>query len=144
MVWRNGFAPLKMDRFHYYRDYLWHVFTAKTRHGTHSPFVYRLLEEVIYPARLSTEPTNKVDRLTARLAKHFGYQRVCLQQQADLVDLPTGTVLVLRDIHASTEKRREWQAIRSMEAATVTIDLFRVGLVFFREGQAKEHFRIRY
>ena len=36
-------------------SYLKHWFKAKTRHGVHSPFVYRLLDEVIYDFRAKTD-----------------------------------------------------------------------------------------
>lgn len=34
--------------FRFFIDYLTHRLSAKTRHGTHSPFVYKLTDEVIY------------------------------------------------------------------------------------------------
>ena len=39
---------------------------------------------------------------------------------------------------------KAWDYIKSHEKVTVTIDLFFIGLVFFRKEQAKQDFVIRY
>ena len=55
-----------------------------------------------------------------------------------------GTVLVFDDINWSEEMKNAWAAIKNDARVTVTIDIFAFGIVFFRTGQEKEHFTIRY
>lgn len=54
------------------------------------------------------------------------------------------SVFVFDDIHWSKEMEEAWEAIKQHEEVTVTIDLFFIGIVFFRQEQRKEHFVIRY
>ncbi len=54
------------------------------------------------------------------------------------------TVLIFDDIHWSKDMEETWEIIKANEKVKVTIDLFYMGLVFFRKEQPKEHFKIRY
>ena len=54
------------------------------------------------------------------------------------------SVFVIDDIHWSGEMEEAWEIIKNHSKVTATVDLFFLGLVFFRTGQAKEHFVIRY
>ena len=55
-----------------------------------------------------------------------------------------GTLLIFDDIYWSKGMKEAWEEIKSNPQVTVTIDLFWIGLVFFRKGQVKEHFKIKY
>lgn len=53
------------------------------------------------------------------------------------------SVFVFDDIHWSAGMEEAWAAIQAHPDVTVTVDLFYVGLVFFRRGQPKQHFVLR-
>lgn len=55
------------------------------------------------------------------------------------------SVLIFDDIHWSKEMEQAWDEIRKDSAVTLSIDLFFIGLVFFRKEQkTKQHFVIRF
>ncbi len=59
--------------------------------------------------------------------------------------LHPGSMLIFDDIHWSTEMQQAWEEIQQHPSVTLTIDLFFIGIVVFRqENKAKEHFTIRF
>ena len=55
------------------------------------------------------------------------------------------SILVFDDIHWSREMEEAWVYIQSHPRVTLTIDLFFIGIVFFRtEQKVKQHFSIRF
>ena len=66
------------------------------------------------------------------------YFRLCLEKaNAD-------SLFIFDDIHWSEEMEEAWAEIKNHPDVTVTLDLFFIGLVFFRKGQQKQHFTIRF
>lgn len=61
-----------------------------------------------------------------------------------LAKVHNDTVFVFDDIHWSAEMEKAWQVIKTHPRVRVTIDLFDVGLVFFRQEQPKQHFTLRF
>lgn len=163
-----------MFRLRYGLDYIYHWFSSNSRHGVHSPFVYRLVDEVIYNFRAQTGKSvryvrsEKSNRLIVRLIDFFKPASIkyCNDFEedtdaADFVIIPLGaytpaifnrllkqvhpgTILILEGIYLNREMKRDWKEIKSHPQVSVSIDLFDIGLVFFRAGQAKEDFKIRF
>ncbi|MCC5943491.1 MAG: class I SAM-dependent methyltransferase [Bernardetiaceae bacterium] len=55
-----------------------------------------------------------------------------------------GSVFIFDDIRWSSQMRKAWNEIKADERVMISIDLFRLGLVFFRKGQPKQHFDLRF
>ncbi|MGY3215039.1 O-methyltransferase [Mucilaginibacter sp. HD30] len=53
------------------------------------------------------------------------------------------TLLIFDDIYWSEGMKQAWAQIKAHPQVTVTVDLFWIGLVYFRKGQVKEDFVIK-
>lgn len=68
----------------------------------------------------------------------LNYFKQCLEKAVET------SVFIFDDIHWSPDMKSAWEEIKENERVTVTLDLFYLGIVFFRKEQVKEHFVIRY
>ncbi|MEM9025043.1 MAG: class I SAM-dependent methyltransferase [Bacteroidota bacterium] len=73
-----------------------------------------------------------------RAAPTLAYFEQCLEK------VGPQTVFIFDDIHWSAGMEQAWEKVIRHPKVTVSIDLFHLGLVFFREHQAKQHFRLRF
>lgn len=150
----------------YHLDLVGHFFSAHSRHGTHSPFVYKLASQVIY--------CNKFDRgvgeivvnctwndpprylgLVEEILIHLGIYTLedhgagaayWADFRKDTVTelvgrIEKGQLLVVHEPHLDVSK---WKTLIHNDGVTVSIDLFHFGLVLKRSGQRKENFSLRF
>ncbi len=62
-----------------------------------------------------------------------------------LKSINENSLLIFDDIYWTAGMTKAWEEIKAHAAVTLTIDLYKVGLVFFRkENKQKEHFCLRY
>ncbi|MVN21157.1 O-methyltransferase [Mucilaginibacter arboris] len=54
------------------------------------------------------------------------------------------TVIVFDDIYWSEGMKAAWKKIKQHPQVTVTVDLFWIGLVFFKKDQVKEDFKVKF
>ena len=58
--------------------------------------------------------------------------------------LSNDSIIIFDDIHWSDEMEQAWEQIKAYPSVTITLDLFFIGIVFFRKEKNKEHFTIRF
>jgi predicted O-methyltransferase YrrM len=65
------------------------------------------------------------------------YFKLCLPKVHE------NSLLIFDDIYWSRGMKEAWNEIKAHPEVTVTVDLFWIGLVYFRKGQVKEDFVIK-
>lgn len=71
-----------------------------------------------------------------RYAPTMHYFEACLKKKHER------SVFVVDDIYWSKEMKQAWQEIKQHPQVFQTVDLFFMGLIFFRQSQPKEHFTL--
>lgn len=56
----------------------------------------------------------------------------------------TGSVVIIDDINSSREMAEAWSEIRNHRNVTLSVDIFRMGIVFFRKGLNQFNYVVRY
>jgi predicted O-methyltransferase YrrM len=64
------------------------------------------------------------------------------EKMAEISD--NNTVIIIDDINYSHEMEEAWKEIKQYGKVTVTMDVFRMGIVFFRKGLGRMNYVIRY
>jgi predicted O-methyltransferase YrrM len=54
------------------------------------------------------------------------------------------TIIVIDDIYWSAEMEQAWKEISLHRKVMLSIDLFRFGILFFKKGMHKQHYRVKY
>lgn len=139
----------------YWYDLIWHYVSSNSRHGTHSPFVYKLADEVIYNKENSchAKETSGIDNLIEAMHSFFQQEiggniscldihSVTLEEILSLYEV--SSVIFLKNIYDCKESKVKWSALRADQNILVTIDLFYFGVVFCRKEQPKENFKLRF
>ena len=62
---------------------------------------------------------------------------------ASLPHIQPSSVIIIDDIHWSPGMESAWEAIKHHPDVTVTVDLFHLGLVFFRKESSRENFVLK-
>lgn len=97
------------------------------------------LDETLTPQIASLDPVDFVF-----FDANHRYEPTVRYFETCLTNIHNDTVFVFDDIHWSDEMEQAWAYIKEHPSVSVTVDLFWVGLVFFRREQPKQDFILRF
>lgn len=120
-----------MNRFQFY-------FKSQTAHGLHSPSIYSLYCELLNPYLLGDLSYPQLKE--ALINRYSDCALIELQSKIDLAQTDQNTIILVQKPH---EKEDVWNNLYSHPAVIQTVDLFELGILFFKPICPKQHFYLR-
>ncbi|WP_298781524.1 hypothetical protein [uncultured Polaribacter sp.] len=154
-------------------SYLKFLVKSTNQHGVHSPFVYDFVTKGLYQKVVKNNILNnytelkclskKEQKVVLKIVNYFNIDEIYFDLKTlskslssdckilfinNLILKPflkdqNNYFIVINKIHRDKKTYNIWKKLIKNNQATVTIDLFYLGLIFFRKEQQKEHFTIR-
>lgn len=127
---------------------------SNTLHGTHSPFVYHFLEDVVYQKNIKGE--DKYEQLINRIVfsrVNGKVEQFELSKGAEITlskyhllktETDEQSIFVFSNIRKTEQSYNTWKSIIADDANNISIDMFEIGILFFAQKKPKEHFTIYY
>lgn len=113
-----------------WKSYLKYLVRRTNEYHIHSPFVFKLYTKVIrghQPEALS----------------ELGIKNTITVEEGEIPAGDDTVMYVVNGIHANKKKEAFWNTICANPDVTLTIDLYKKGLFFYREGMEKQVFVLR-
>ena len=155
-------------------EYLKYKLRAQDRHGVHSPFVYSFNEDVLnhsstidqlinnIKAYYSIQSTHTIDLPNANKSQPYGImvsnKSAMLFKKLQIWDLNTKNnlsaplhqmgnddILIVKPLYTNPLNKQQWDMLKDDARVKLCIDLFHLGLLFFREEFImKQHFILKF
>jgi hypothetical protein len=154
-------------------SYIEFLVKSTNQHGVHSPFVYDFITKGLYKKANKTAILNnytelknlsiKEQKVLSKIVNYYKIDKIYFDFISLENDIHNNLKLlfinilnhnnflknnaryfvIINEIHKNKTAYSIWKKLIKNKEATVTIDLFYFGLIFFRKEQVKEHFNIR-
>lgn len=151
-------------RFKKFIEYQW---KAKTKYYLHSPFIFQFYLNVL-EGEVPFDVEDKYETLLYRLKTYFNVKNVLQLKKNDsaqtenfsfydliicegnfntehLSTMNENSIFILKNIYEDEARSKMWNELKQHPSVTLTIDVFQLGICFFRkENFAKDDFILRY
>ena len=113
-------------------------FKSQTAHGLHSPSIYALYCDLLNPYLKGDINFSQLKEALKK--RNSDCSLIEIQSKIDLAKTDQNTILLFEKPH---DQEEIWNDLHSHPAVIQTVDLFDLGLLFFKPICPKQHFYLR-